>query len=139
MKIGYKVIQLIFVFLIALSFIYPSPTLGDEKKSDEEDELHEKGEALFQSKGCIACHTIGKGKLTGPDLKGVTVRRDQEWLARWLKDPDSMILTDPTAKELLKEFLVPMPNQGLTDEDIKALMAYLKHEDSDDNNEGDRD
>ncbi len=130
MKIGYKVIQLISVFFICISFLFSSPTLGDEDKGSEGDELHEKGEALFKSKGCVACHTIGKGKLVGPDLKGVTQRRDQEWLTKWLKDPDTMILTDPTAKELLKEFLVPMPNQGLSDEDIKAIMAYLKHEDS---------
>lgn len=136
MKIGYKVTQLISVFLIALSFMFSSPTLGDEDKGGEGDELHEKGEALFQSKGCVACHTIGKGKLVGPDLKGVTAKRDQEWLTKWLKDPDTMIRTDPTAQELLKEFLVPMPNQGLTDEDIKALIAYLAHEDSDDNEEG---
>ena len=137
MKIGQNVIQLIFVFLIALSFIFPSPILGDEEQSNDEDELHEKGEALFQSKGCVACHTIGKGKLVGPDLKGVTDKRDQEWLAKWLKDPDSMILTDPTAKELLKEFLVPMPNQGLSDEDVEALIAYLKYKDSDDDEDKD--
>lgn len=137
MKILYNVIQIIFAFLIALSLISPSSTMGDEKQSKEDDELHEKGEALFKSKGCIACHTIGKGKLTGPDLKGVTDRRDKEWLTKWLKDPDTMILTDPTAKELLKEFLVPMPNQGLTDEDIQALIAYLKHEDSDDKEDKD--
>jgi cytochrome c1 len=65
-------------------------------------------------------------------LKGVTKRRDQEWITKWLKDPDTMIRTDPTAKELLKQYLVPMPNQGLTDEDIQALMAYLKHEGSED-------
>lgn len=133
MKMGFKVIHIIFAFLIALSLIFPSQTFGDEEQSNEVDELHETGKALFQSKGCVACHTIGKGKLVGPDLKGVTERRDQEWIAKWLKDPDSMIFTDPTAKELLKEFLVPMPNQGLTDEDIRAIMAYLKHEDSDDN------
>lgn len=132
MKIGFKVIQMIFVFLIALSVVFPYRILGDEEKPGEGNELYEKGEALFQSKGCVACHTIGKGKLTGPDLKGVTERRDQEWITKWLKDPDTMIRTDPTAKELLKQYLVPMPNQGLTDEDTKALIAFFKHEDSED-------
>jgi cytochrome c551/c552 len=130
MKMGFKVIQIIFAFLIVLSLVFPSRTIGDDEKSNEGNELYEKGEALFQSKGCVACHTIGKGKLVGPDLKGITERRDQEWITKWLKDPDTMIRTDPTAKELLKQYLVPMPNQGLTDEDIKALMAYFKHEDS---------
>jgi mono/diheme cytochrome c family protein len=135
MKMGFKVIQIIIPFLIALSLIFPSRTLGDEEKPNEGNDLHEKGEELFQSKGCVACHTIGKGKLTGPDLKGVTERREEEWLKKWLKSPDTMIMTDPIAKELLKEYFVPMPNQGLTDDDIEALMAYLKHEDSDDNEE----
>jgi cytochrome c2 len=137
MEMGFKVIQIIFAFLIVLSLMFPSRTIGDEKQSNEGHELYEKGEALFQSKGCVACHTIGKGKLVGPDLKGVTNRRDQEWITKWLKDPDTMIRTDPTAKELLKQYLVPMPNQGLTDQDIQALIAYLKHEASD--NEKDKD
>jgi cytochrome c2 len=137
MKMGFKVIQIVLAFLIALSLVFPPRTLGDEEKPNEGNDLHEKGEELFQSKGCVACHTIGKGKLSGPDLMGVTQRREEKWLKEWLKSPDTMIMTDPIAKELLKEFLVPMPNQGLTDEDIQALIAYLKHEDS--NNEEDKD
>ena len=33
------------------------------------------GQQTFQSV-CVSCHTIGKGKLVGPDLAGVTERRD---------------------------------------------------------------
>ncbi|GBD39838.1 Cytochrome c oxidase subunit 2 [bacterium HR37] len=98
------------------------------------EELHQKGQEVFQSKGCVACHTIGGGRLVGPDLKGVTQRREEGWLRKWLKDPDTMIQTDPIAKEMLKEYLVPMPNQGLTDEDIDALISYFKHEDNKQNN-----
>ena len=29
---------------------------------------------------CMNCHTIGGGRLTGPDLKDVAQRRDTEWL-----------------------------------------------------------
>lgn len=134
MKTELKAIEIIIAFLISLSLLFPLPTAGDEDK-EHENKLYEKGEELFKSKGCVACHTIGKGRLTGPDLKGVTDRRDEEWLTNWLKDPDTMIRTDPTAKELLKEFLVPMPNQGLTDDDVKALIAYLKHEDSNNHEE----
>ena len=32
------------------------------------------GEEIFQS-GCNACHTIGGGRLVGPDLLGVSERR----------------------------------------------------------------
>ena len=100
------------------------------------EEPYEEGKGLFQSKGCVGCHTIGKGKLTGPDLKGVTQRRSEEWLKKWIKSPDTMVFTDPTAKELLKQYLTPMPNLGLTDEEVNALISYLKHEDSKDTKKG---
>ena len=80
----------------------------------------------------MSCHTIGGGKLVGPDLKGVTERRKEDWLRKWLKNPDAMLQTDPIAKEMLKQYLVPMPNQGLTDADIDALIAHFKHVDSED-------
>ncbi|MEW6143960.1 MAG: cytochrome c [Thermodesulfobacteriota bacterium] len=90
----------------------------------------EAGKKLFQERGCAACHTIGKGKLTGPDLAGVTERRDEEWLKKWLKSPETMLMSDPVAKEMLQQYMVPMPNQGLSDQDIDALIDYFEYEDS---------
>jgi hypothetical protein len=37
------------------------------------------------SRQCSSCHTIGKGDLVGPDLNGVTGRRDRAWLARFIR------------------------------------------------------
>lgn len=90
----------------------------------------EKGKKLFQERGCAACHSIGKGKIAGPDLLGVTQRREEEWLKKWLKSPDTMIMTDPIAKEMLGVYMVPMPNLGLSDEEIEALIDYFEYEDS---------
>ncbi|MCL4243766.1 MAG: c-type cytochrome [Candidatus Dadabacteria bacterium] len=86
----------------------------------------EKGKQLFQQKTCAACHTIGGGKLAGPDLAGVTERREEEWLKKWLKSPDTMVMSDPIAKEMLGVYMVPMPNLGLTDEEIDALIEYFE-------------
>jgi len=84
------------------------------------------GEALFTTKGCNACHTIGGGKLVGPDLQGVTDIRTNEWLTRWLTAPDQMLKTDPDAMALLAEYNnIPMPNLGLKPEEIAALITYL--------------
>src|SRR5215469_15302682 len=38
------------------------------------------GQALFR-KLCAPCHTIGVGDRIGPDLRGVTQRRDHAWLS----------------------------------------------------------
>ncbi len=96
----------------------------------EESAEAAKGKELFQSKGCVACHTIGDGKLSGPDLQGVTERREEEWLKKWIKSPDTMVFSDPIAKELLAEYMVPMPNQGLTDQEVIEIISYLKYRDS---------
>lgn len=90
----------------------------------------EKGKKVFQERSCAACHTIGGGKLAGPDLAGVTERREEEWLKKWLKSPETMLMSDPIAKEMLSVYMVPMPNQGLTDEEIDALIKYFESEDA---------
>lgn len=85
------------------------------------------GEQLFKQKGCTACHTVGKGPLVGPDLKGVTALRSREWLQRWIAAPDKMLAEkDPIATKLLHQFHdVPMPNLGLGASDVSAILAYL--------------
>ena len=40
---------------------------------------------------CISCHTIGGGRLTGPDLRNVTQRKDRDWLVQFLQSPQSML------------------------------------------------
>ena len=85
----------------------------------------ETGEALFMEK-CSPCHTIGGGKRVGPDLAGVTSRRDRDWLARFISAPDRVIAGgDTIASEMLKEYKVPMPNLGLTSAQVEAILAFL--------------
>jgi mono/diheme cytochrome c family protein len=90
--------------------------------------LAERGERVFQTKGCVGCHTIGKGRLTGPDLKGVTERRPYEWFVPWVMNPDSMLKVDPIAKQLLAEYMTPMLGMGVTADEARALWEYLRHE-----------
>ncbi|MGZ6993462.1 MAG: c-type cytochrome, partial [Ilumatobacteraceae bacterium] len=71
----------------------------------------ESGKAVFAKKGCPACHKIGGGKLVGPDLLGVTARRNPRWIERMILHPETMIQIDETARGLLKTHLVPMANQ----------------------------
>ena len=90
------------------------PTVANAAGTDAEA-----GQQIFQEK-CVACHTIGKGPLVGPDLKGVTERRPREWLEQWIAAPDAMLAKkDPYATDLLHQFHdVPMPNPGLSSSDV---------------------
>jgi mono/diheme cytochrome c family protein len=53
---------------------------------------------------CTSCHTIGGGKLAGPDLKGATERKDADWLATFIVNPQRVINSgDAYALELVRE------------------------------------
>lgn len=53
---------------------------------------------------CMSCHTIGGGRLTGPDLKDVERRRDRAWLVRFIQNPKQVIDSgDPYAQKLFQE------------------------------------
>jgi len=85
------------------------------------------GQALFQQK-CKGCHTIGGGKLVGPDLQDVAKQRDLAWLKSFIAAPDKLIASgDPIAKQLVDQFIVKMPNLGLTSDQVDALAAYLEN------------
>jgi protein SCO1/2 len=83
-------------------------------------------EFLFQSR-CASCHSIGGGDRIGPDLMGVTQRREHAWLARFVQDPDKILAqNDPIARQLFDKYKqVRMPNLRLADEEVSALLAYL--------------
>src|SRR6266705_414623 len=89
--------------------------------------MPEKREYLFQSR-CGACHTIGKGDRVGPDLAGVTTRRDRAWLSRYLAEPDRVRAEgDPIATALFAKYNnVPMPNLRLSGIEVAGLLSYLE-------------
>jgi nitrite reductase (NO-forming) len=93
------------------------------------DPVAVKGKLDFESK-CLACHTIAGGNKVGPDLYGVSKRRSEQWLARWLKAPEEMLKTDADAQALLGKFKLPMPNQGLNDAEVRQYIAYFKWADA---------
>jgi protein SCO1/2 len=88
--------------------------------------LTSKGQYLFNSR-CTACHTLGQGARIGPDLLGVTRRRDRGWVARYIQRPDKLLAAgDPIARELDAQYRpVKMPNLRIGDEDVASLVEYL--------------
>jgi cytochrome c2 len=87
--------------------------------------MADEGSTVFSSK-CSACHTIGKGKLVGPDLKGITNVQSHEWLEKWISSPSTVIKSgDPTAANLVKQYPMQMPDLGLSQSDVDAVIAYI--------------
>ena len=74
---------------------------------------------------CGGCHSLGSGPRVGPDLAGVTIRRSDDWLGRWLKSPESMLESDEHAKALLQEYRTRMPNQNLSDAQVRGYIRYF--------------
>jgi nitrite reductase (NO-forming) len=93
------------------------------------DPVAVKGKLAFESK-CLACHSIGGGDKLGPDVYGVSKRRNDAWLRKWFKSPEQMLQTDADVKTMLDKYKVPMPNQNLSDEEIRAFITYFKWADA---------
>ncbi|MEW6467635.1 MAG: cytochrome c, partial [Bacteroidota bacterium] len=85
------------------------------------------GEKLFRS-NCASCHSIGKGKVVGPDLKGINDIRDEKWLISWIKSSQKLIKEgDTLAKRVYAENgNVPMPDAFISEAEIKTVLSYIK-------------
>lgn len=103
-------------------------------EKNEDGALIAKGRELFQSKTCFSCHAV-RGHMIGgsgayPDLTHIGSRttiaaglleNNPEQLARWLRQPNEVkpgnrMWTEGYVKNNIK----------LTEEDIRALVAYLQ-------------
>ncbi len=84
--------------------------------------------ASYYQTNCKACHTIGGGKLIGPDLKDVEARQSREWLVNWIVDPAGVLASgDPYAVKILNEANnVPMiKSPGITPELANQILDYI--------------
>jgi len=73
------------------------------------------GKWAWQKHNCNDCHTIlGIGGYYAPDVTKVMSYRDNEWVTRFLKDPEKVW---PNARK--------MPNLHLNDQEVADLVAFL--------------
>ncbi|MFQ6677126.1 MAG: c-type cytochrome [Fidelibacterota bacterium] len=85
----------------------------------------------FFANNCVSCHTIGGGRLAGPDLKNVQDRKNSDWLEKFIVNPQSAINSgDVYALKLLKEARgVVMPKIAKMDPSMaRALLKFIKEE-----------
>lgn len=112
-----KMSTLFFLCWIALTAM-PSTALAQET-------------ADYFRANCMSCHTIGGGRLAGPDLKNLSQRKDRAWLVKFMLDPKSMIEAgDPYALELQRDARgAVMPTlPTLTRQRAEALLDLIEAE-----------
>ncbi len=87
--------------------------------------------ADFFQQNCTSCHTIGGGRLTGPDLKDVAKQKDRAWLERFVQNPKAVLDGgDPYALQLQQDARgVVMPAvPGITPQMAKLLLDMIEQE-----------
>ena len=91
--------------------------------------LHaETAKELFEEE-CASCHSIGGGHLVGPDLMGVTAKKDRAWLIEFIMNPQAMLdKGDAYALKIYKEWdETEMPDFGeMGRVQIESLLAYIE-------------
>lgn len=96
-----------------------SVTIGDLDEA-----MAKEGEEIF-TKNCSACHKVDS-RFVGPALAGVTERRKPEWIMNMIMNPEAMVKEDPVAKELLAEYLAPMANQNISEDQARKILEYFR-------------
>ena len=76
------------------------------------------GKKVWHEKNCTNCHTLlGEGAYYAPDLTKITQQRGEAYLHEFLKDP-SRFYSEEKDRRL-------MPNQNLSDDQIRNVIAFL--------------
>lgn len=94
-------------------------------------EAQNSGEEIFNSV-CAACHTIKMGRKVGPDLSGVYLIRENEWLIQFIRSSQRFIKSGDTAAiAIYNEYnKIPMPDNQLSDEQILGVIEFIKTTDA---------
>ena len=106
------------VCTILVSFL-PLPGPAQAQDADQ-------GQQTFQTL-CAACHTIGGGRLVGPDLQGIAERRNEQWIIDFVQHSQDLVQAgDADAVAVFEEYnQIPMPDQALSDDEVRGVLAYI--------------
>lgn len=86
------------------------------------------GKTIYNTK-CQSCHKLTDERLVGPGWKGVSQKHTADWILNFITNPDAMLDQDPELQRQLEICMVRMPNQNLTDDDAKAVYAFMREND----------
>lgn len=85
----------------------------------------------YFEQNCQSCHTIGGGRLAGPDLKGLLERRERAWLQSFISNPKAVIDSgDAYAQQIFRDargVYMPTP-PGITKDLADKLIDVIEIE-----------
>jgi cytochrome c2 len=117
------------LFAIAVAMVFAFCLAG--KASAAGDAA--KGGENWGSKKCKNCHNLDEKKKVGPGLGGVTKRRSEAWMKKWLADPDKTWEENDAETAAMKKEVgsenakkTKMKISKLTEAEIDDLLAYVK-------------
>lgn len=105
------------------------PITADVELDAIDPERVARGEEVFTLK-CSACHKLDE-RYVAPPLRDVTERRTPAFVLNMMLNSFEMTQKHPTVRELLAEYYTPMTDQGLTEEDARAVLDYLRQAQTD--------
>ena len=94
----------------------------------------ERGQELFETRGCMGCHSIGEGdsRMGGDfaaNLSRVGEKMNYDYMVRWIHDP-SEVTPDPDVPDAMRPRPV-MPSLRLTDQESRDIATYLSEQRTD--------
>ena len=103
-----------------------APLFGEKLSEEDAAALVSKGKLTVQAKNCMNCHTLlGNGAYYAPDLTKAWL--DVGWVAEPIREQLMLaFLMDPEANARGFGTQRKMPNLDITEEEGKAVIAFLK-------------
>ena len=81
-----------------------------------------RGKELFEEKGCVRCHTIGRGRFVGPDLYNIKDKYSEEEILSWTVDPN--IIYNRLNKKPENQGYPPMPNFKVPESTAREITDF---------------
>lgn len=103
-----------------------APLFGNKLTDEQAEQLVTKGKLTIQGKNCINCHTIlGNGAYYAPDLTKAWL--DPSWGSESIREQLMInFLMDPSTNARTFGSGRKMPKLGITEEEAKGIVAFLK-------------
>lgn len=101
------------------------PLFGRKLTEQEAEALVDKGKLTVQAKNCMSCHTLlGNGAYYAPDLTKAWL--DPFWGSREMREELMVEFIKNPSDKLHNSLGRRMPRLGVTDEEARAIVAFLK-------------